>query len=76
MISASKSTLSLNNLISKHLRSRVTKNLTNLNKKFCEFPPRTLIFVLGIELWRNLDILDYQDLDCPDFKNCEGCNIQ
>jgi len=34
MISASKSTLSLNNLnIS---RPKVTKNLTNLHKKFCE----------------------------------------
>jgi len=38
MISASKSTLSLNNL--KILRPKVTKNLTNLGKKFCEFPPR------------------------------------
>jgi len=37
MISASKSTLCLNNL--KILRSKVTKNLTNLRKKFCEFPP-------------------------------------
>jgi len=38
MISASKSTLSLNNL--KILRPKVTKYLTNLRKKFCEFPPR------------------------------------
>ncbi len=37
MISASKSTLNLNNL--KILRPKVTKNLTNLHKKFCEFPP-------------------------------------
>ncbi len=37
MISASKSALSLNNL--KILRPKVTKNITNLHKKFCEFPP-------------------------------------
>jgi len=37
MISASKTTLSLNNL--KILRPKVTKNCTNLRKKFCEFPP-------------------------------------
>jgi len=37
MISASKSTLSLNNL--KILRPKVTKNLTNLCKKFYESPP-------------------------------------
>jgi len=40
MISASKSTLSLNNL--NILRPKVTKNLTNLPKKFCESPPRSL----------------------------------
>jgi hypothetical protein len=40
MICASKTTFSLNNL--KILRSKVTKNLTNLLKKFCEFPPRAL----------------------------------
>jgi len=34
MISASKCTLSLNNL--KILRPKVTKNLTNLQNKFCE----------------------------------------
>ncbi len=38
MISASKSTLNLNNL--KILRPKVTNNLTNLCKKFCESPPR------------------------------------
>ncbi len=38
MISISKSTLSLNNL--KILRPKVTKKLTNLPKKFCEFLPR------------------------------------
>jgi len=38
MISASKSTLSLNNL--KILRPKVIKNLKNFCKKFCEFPPR------------------------------------
>ncbi len=37
MISASKSTLSLNNL--KILRPEVTKSLTNLCKEFCESPP-------------------------------------
>ncbi len=37
MISASKSTLDLNNL--KILRPKVRINLTNLNKKFCESPP-------------------------------------
>jgi len=37
-ISASKTTLSLNNF--KILRPKVMKNLTNLLKKFCEFPPR------------------------------------
>jgi len=36
MISASKSTLGRNNL--KILRPKVTKNLTNLEKKFCESP--------------------------------------
>jgi len=39
MISASKSTLSLNNI--KILRPKVTKNLKNLRKKSCESPPRT-----------------------------------
>jgi len=43
MISASKSTLSLKNL--KILRPKVTKNLTNLHKKFWEFPPWLLIKV-------------------------------
>jgi hypothetical protein len=37
MISASKITLSQNNL--NILRPKVTKNLTNLRKKFCESPP-------------------------------------
>ncbi len=41
MISASKSTLSLNNL--KILRPKVTKNLRNLHKKFCESPPRAFV---------------------------------
>ncbi len=39
MISASKNTLSLNNL--KNLRSKGMKNLTNFGKKFCESPPDT-----------------------------------
>ncbi len=37
MIFALKSTLSLNNI--KILRPKVTKNLTNSPKKFCESPP-------------------------------------
>jgi len=37
MISTSKITLNQNNL--KILRPKVTKNLTNLCKKFCESPP-------------------------------------
>jgi len=37
MISASKTIFSLNNL--KILRPKVMKYLTNLLKKFCEFPP-------------------------------------
>jgi len=37
MISASKTTFSLNNI--KILRPKVTKNLTNLLKRFCEPPP-------------------------------------
>jgi len=40
MISASKSTLSINKL--NNLRPKVMKNLTNLSKKFCEFPPRSV----------------------------------
>jgi len=40
MISASKSTLSLNNF--KILRPKVTKHFTNLPKKFCEFRPRSI----------------------------------
>ncbi len=42
MISASKTTFSLNNL--KILRPKVTKNLTNLLKKFCEFSPRAVSY--------------------------------
>jgi len=37
---ASKSNLSLNNL--KILSPKVTKNVTNLHKKFCESPPCSL----------------------------------
>jgi len=40
MIAASKSTLSLNNF--KILRPKVTENIANLCKKFCESPPRAL----------------------------------
>jgi len=45
MISTSKSTLILNNL--KILRPKVTKNLINLNKKFCESQP------WGIQLYNS-----------------------
>jgi len=41
MISASKTTFSHCNI--KILRLKVTKNLTNLLKKFCEFPPRKFL---------------------------------
>jgi len=41
MISAAKSTLSLKNI--KILRPKVTKNLTNLPKRFCEFRPRLIV---------------------------------
>jgi len=41
MTSASKRTLSLNNLMI--LRPKVPKNLMNLHKKFCESPPRSLV---------------------------------
>jgi len=47
MISASKSTLSLNNL--NILMPKVTKNLTNLRKKFCESPPCALLCFLKSE---------------------------
>jgi len=40
MKSASKSTLSLNNL--NILKPKVTKNLTNLHKKLCESPTKSL----------------------------------
>ena len=40
MISASKTTFRVNNL--KILRPKVTKNIKNLSKKFCEFPPRNV----------------------------------
>ncbi len=44
---ASKSTLSLINL--KILMPKVTKNLTNLRKKFCESPPCALLCFLKSE---------------------------
>jgi len=40
MISASKTTFSHYSLTI--LRPKVTQNLTNLPKKFCEFPPKPL----------------------------------
>jgi hypothetical protein len=49
MISGSKTTFSHCNL--KILRPKVTKNIKNLRKKFCEFPPRGRIFsYTGYEL--------------------------
>ncbi len=54
MISASKSTLSLNNL--KFFRPKVTKNLTNFRKKFCESPPRCFMSFNpeGLLSWQTL----------------------
>jgi len=46
MISASKSTLNLNDL--KILRPKVKKNLINLCKKFWEFPPREVAELLSM----------------------------
>jgi hypothetical protein len=48
MIFASKNTLSLNNL--KILRPKVMKNIKNLRKRFCEFPPRFLILGTSLRL--------------------------
>jgi len=48
MIFASKSTVSLDNL--KILRHKVMKNLTNLLKKFCEFPPGSVKPDPGVDL--------------------------
>jgi len=47
MISATKGSLSLNN--HKILRPKGTKNLTNLHKKFCEFPPSVLIIMNAVQ---------------------------
>jgi len=55
MIFASKTTLNLKNL--KILRSKVTKNLTNLPKKFCEFPPSSLIRMKEEKLTNKLEIM-------------------
>jgi len=41
MISASKTTFSHYNL--QVVRLKVTKNIKNLRKKFCEFPPRAYL---------------------------------
>jgi len=54
MISASKTTSSLNNL--KILKPNVMKNLTNMLKKFCEFPT---CFV-SLTLWHILVEFNYQ----------------
>jgi len=43
MISASKSTLSQNNL--RIFRPKVTKNLRNFCKKFCDSPPRAFAYL-------------------------------
>jgi hypothetical protein len=55
MISASKSTLSLNNLMI--LRPKVTKILTNLRKKFYESPPRSFRMMRG----KNVDYLESEN---------------
>ncbi len=54
MIFASKSTLSLSNL--KILRPKVTKNLMNLCKMFCEFPPRVDDMLSHAILAENIEI--------------------
>ena len=52
MIFASKSNLSPDNL--KILRPKATKNLTNLPKKFCEFPPRECSLIKNLpKSWTN-----------------------
>jgi len=58
-----KSALSLNNL--KILRPKVTKNLTNLRKKFCESPPWSLNWTIT-EYWgsNNLDVCGQMLTDC------------
>ncbi len=58
MISSSKITLSQNNLNNfKILRPKVTKNLTNLRKKFCESPPRSLNKIRKSNIiWEKLNI--------------------
>ncbi len=51
MITASKSTLSINNL--NILRAKVTKNLTNLPKKLYEFPSSILVYLKEAEAINN-----------------------
>jgi len=51
MISASRSTFSLNNL--NILRPKVTKNLMNLHKKFCESHPGLIKLIKLMSKWRN-----------------------
>ncbi len=46
MISASRITFSHYSL--KILRPKVRKNLTNLHKKFCEFPPRSIYYTKSV----------------------------
>jgi len=53
MISASKTTFRHYNL--KILRPKDAKNITNLRKKFCEFPPRGLCIPMRIELLSKYD---------------------
>jgi len=62
MIFASKTTFSCYNL--KILRPKVTKNLTNLRKKFCEFPPwfpvRALnLYLISLDQYYNQTILKH-----------------
>ncbi len=54
MKSASKTTLSQNNF--KILRTKVRKNLTNLRKKFFEFPPRAFVRVKALN--KHIDEID------------------
>ncbi len=55
MISASKTTLSHYNL--KILRPKVTKNLTNLPKKFCDFPPSCIRLLFDVMKSNSIELL-------------------
>jgi hypothetical protein len=67
MISASKTTFSHYNL--NILRPKVTKNIKNLRKKFCEFRPRRQCYNINLDLKTtkvalNSSTLHYLNSDC------------